>query len=459
MGEIYLPESVANREISMRYPNHHRGLLAASASGLLLLATPALAQITRVSVGAAGVEANADSYDAALSDNGQVIAFRSTASNLTVLDDSIWPDIFVRDLGSATTEMVSNRVSPESRRYSLYPTISDNGQIVVMNTDFGYSAIVVHDRSSGTSTIELPPYDGPSVYGRLEPSLSGNGQFIAFYSIGSLQDTNPPEARPTVGDTNIAHDAYVFDRVSMPIVPIESVSRDSAGVQGTGDSFSPTLTDDGRYVAFYSYVPTLVPGDTNEHEDIFVKDRQSGGIVMASVAGDGSIGNGDSYKPVIAGAGRYVAFRSQASNLVAGDTNRHWDIFVRDMTLGATTRVSVSSSGAQSNHDSFEADISDDGRYVVFRSNASNLVADDTNQRFDIFVHDRQTGQTMRVSKAATEESNGHSYNPAISGDGQWIVFESDATNLIAGDSNVARDIFRVPNPLAAGGPVNNGGH
>ncbi len=443
----------------MRHRHQHRGLLAASASGLLLLATPALAQITRISIGAAGVEANADSYDAAVSDNGQVIAFRSTANNLTAVDDSIWPDIFVRDLGSATTEMVSNRVAPATRRYSLYPTISDDGQIVVMNTDFGYSSIVVHDRISGTSTLELPPSDGPSTYARLEPALSGNGRYIAFYSPGSMQDTNPPEAQPIAGDTNFAHDTFIFDRVSVPIVPIEMMSRDSAGLQSRGDSFSPTLTDDGRYVAFYSYAPTLVPGDTNEHEDVFVKDRQTGSLVMASVSSDGTIGNGDSYKPVIAGAGRYVAFRSQATNLVVGDTNKHWDIFVRDMTLGSTTRVSVSSSGGQSNHDSFEADISDDGRYVVFRSNASNLVADDTNKRFDVFVHDRQSGQTMRVSKPAVGESNGHSYNPAISGDGNWIVFESDASNLIAGDTNAARDIFRAPNPLAAGGPTNPGGN
>src|SRR5690606_32922666 len=100
-------------------------------------------------------------------------------------------------------------------------------------------------------------------------------------------------------------------------------------------------SDDGRYVAFYSYANNLVPGDTNEHEDIFVKDRQTGVIIMASVASDGSIGNGDSYTPVISGNGLFVAFRSQASNLVAADSNKHWDIFVRDLTLGTTSRVSV----------------------------------------------------------------------------------------------------------------------
>ena len=442
----------------MRYHDHHRGLLAASTIGLFMLATPALAQITRISVGASGVEANADSYDAAVSDDGQVIAFRSTASNLVAGDNNKWPDIFVRDLGSATTEMASGHIV-QDRRYSQHPSISDDGQIVAMQTDiasrYGMSNVVVHDRGTGASTVLVPSPSQPN----LAPVVSGNGQFIAYHSVGTQENIEPPEARPIYDDRNGALDAFVFDRLANPVVPVERVSRDAAGAEGVGDSLAVTLSDDGRYAAFYSYANNLVPGDTNEHEDIFVKDRQTAGIVMASVTSDGTIGNDDSYKPVIAGAGRYVVFRSQASNLVAGDSNKRWDIFVHDLTLGATTRVSVSSSGAQANHDSFEADISDDGRYVVFRSNATNLVADDANKRFDVFVHDRQSAQTVRVSKPASGESNGHSYNPAISGDGQWIVFESNATNLVSSDTNTARDIFRIANPLAAGGPVLNGGN
>ena len=437
----------------MRNRNHHRGLLAASVIGLLLLATPALAQITRISVDTAGVESNASSYDAALSDNGQVIAFRSTASNLVAGDTNKWPDIFVRDLVTATTEMASRDIGA-GRFYTQRPTISDDGQIVVMQTYSTISKIAILDRAGGVTTQATSPSEGLQ-----EARVSGDGRFIAFFAYGTLQDFIPAAARPADDQVFRTIDSFVFDRVASPAVPTERISRDALGAEATGDSLSPTLSDDGRYVAFYSYAANLVAGDTNDREDIFVKDRQTAGIVMASVASDGTIGNGDSYKPVIAGAGRYVTFRSQATNLVAGDTNRHWDIFVRDMTLGATTRVSASSSGGQANHDSFEADISDDGRYVVFRSNASNLVADDTNKRFDIFVHDRQTSQTLRVSKPATGESNGHSYKPAISGDGNWIVFESDATNLIEGDTNKARDIFRVPNPLAAGGPTNQGGN
>ena len=418
----------------------------------------ASAQIERVSIGAGGVEANAHSYDAAISANGQVIAFRSTASNLVVVDDNNWPDIFVRDLDGATTEMVSGHIT-QDRRYSQHPSISADGQIVVMQTDiasrYGMSQIVVHDRDTGASAVLVPSPSRPS----LAPSVSGNGQFVAYHSVGTQQDIQPPEARPINDDHNSTLDAFVFDRLASPVVPVERVSRDATGAEGVGDSLSVSLSDDGRYVAFYSYANNLVAGDANAHEDVFVKDRQTGGIVMASVASDGTLGNGDSYKPVLSGNGRFVVFRSQASNLVPNDTNKRWDIFVRDLTLNTTSRVSVSSSGAEANHDSLEADISDDGRFVVFRSNASNLVAGDTNQRFDIFVHDRDTGQTARVSTPTTGESDGHSYKPAISGDGAWIVFESDATNLVAGDSNTARDIFRVANPLASSNIASNEGH
>lgn len=406
----------------------------------LCLAGSASAQVERVSVGADGAQADADSYDAAVSADGQVIAFRSTASNLVVGDDNDWPDIFVRDLGSATTERVSDYVGLGDT-YSQHPSISGDGQIVVMSTPTYHDSagIIAHDRSDGTWTIVLPPPNQWAAISRQEPSISGNGQFIAFYS----------ESNALVDDDrNFTIDSFVVDRVTVPAFPVERVSLDAAGVEGVGDSFSPTLSNDGRYAAFYSYANNLVPGDTNEHEDIFVKDRQTGGIVMASVASDGTIGNGDSYKPVISGNGKFVVFRSQASNLVADDTNKRWDIFVRDLTLNTTSRVSVSSSGKQANHNSLEADISNDGRYVVFRSNASNLVAGDTNKRSDIFVHDRNSGRTERVSVAASGEADGHSFNPVISGDGAWIVFESVATNLVADDTNTARDIFRVANPL-----------
>ena len=178
----------------------------------------------------------------------------------------------------------------------------------------------------------------------------------------------------------------------------------------------------------------------------------AGPIERVSVSSAGDQGNDDSVEAMISGDGAFVAFRSLASNLVAGDGNGRWDIFVHQRATGITTRVSVSSAGVEANHDSFSPSISDDGRFVAFRSNASNLVAGDGNARQDIFVHDRMSGTTVRVSMPdGGGEADGHSDLPAISGDGQWIVFESDATNLVPADTNRSRDIFRVANPLNGG--------
>jgi Tol biopolymer transport system component len=174
-----------------------------------------------------------------------------------------------------------------------------------------------------------------------------------------------------------------------------------------------------------------------------------------SITPAGFAGNGGSFNPAVSADAMVVAFRSEASDLIAGDDNGRWDIFVRDRAAATTTRISVASDGTQADHHSSEASISDDGRFVAFRSLATNLVPGDTNGRADIFVHDRATGQTVRVSQPAVGESDGNSAAPAISGNGAWIVFESDATNLVAGDTNAARDIFRAANPMAAG---NRGG-
>lgn len=427
---------------------------------------PASAQIERVSVGAAGEQAEGNSSQAAVSDDGQVVVFRSTATNIATKVNYSgstfgYPNIFIRDLTAGTLEQASGTVQvseADTRTYSVqsnwYPSVSDDGQIVLMQSKLNYSISVptLYDRSTGIA-IQLLIGTNATYYGaggRLEPVISGNGQFLALYSITPMLASYPPGSEPVDDDRNNSLDVFVWDRLANPVIPMERVSRDASGAEGRADSLSPSLSDNGRYVAFYSYADNLVPSDNNGVEDVFVKDRQTGGIVMASVANDGTPGNGPSYKPIMSGNGGFVVYRSKASNLVANDTNKHWDIFVHDLTLGTTERVSVASSGTEANHDSLEADISDDGRFVVFRSNASNLVPADTNQRFDIFVHDRQTGQTERVSLPPSGEADNNSYSPVISGDGNWIVFESDATNLVADDTNKSRDIFRVPNPLSS---------
>jgi Tol biopolymer transport system component len=223
---------------------------------------------------------------------------------------------------------------------------------------------------------------------------------------------------------------------------IMRISVSSSEAQANGGSVWADVSADGRYIVFQSGASNLVAGNTND--DIFLRDQQLGETSRISVSSGGVQANGGAYYPSISGDGRYVAFQSEATNLVAGDTNGFIDIFLRDRQTGTTTRVSVGPAGVQANDnsDSYTA-ISADGRFVAFSSDATNLVSGDTNGFADTFVYDRQTGVTERVSIDSNEaEANDRSFDPAISADGRFVVFSSGATNLVAGDTNGKWDIF-----------------
>ncbi len=226
---------------------------------------------------------------------------------------------------------------------------------------------------------------------------------------------------------------------------IQRVSIASGGVEADGRSIRPVISGDGRFVAFVSNASNLVSGDTNGADDIFVHDRLSGQTTRVSVDSSGLEANGASTSPAISSNGQLIAFASDASNLVSGDTNGMTDIFVHDRLSGQTTRVSVDSSGAQANDNSsdWKVAISGDGRYVAFSSDATNLVSADTNGVADVFVHDRISGQTIRVSVDSSGlEANGSSSSPSLSGDGRCVAFLSSATNLVGGDTNGKQDAF-----------------
>ena len=240
---------------------------------------------------------------------------------------------------------------------------------------------------------------------------------------------------------------YVRDRVTGKTTRVNGVSNN------VFESFDTSaISADGRYIVFSSLVNNLVPGDTNEAMDIFVRDRVTGTTSLVSVSSKGVQGNDYSFKPAVSADGRYVAFRSWADNLVADDTNGTTDVFVRDRMTGKTTRVNVSSTGLQGNgndEDDYFNDfrshiaISADGRYVAFSTNASNLVTGDTNGIEDVFVRDRMTGKTTLVSVSSTGVQGVSSgYFPEINADGRYVVFESDADNLVPRDTNGDPDVF-----------------
>jgi len=221
-------------------------------------------------------------------------------------------------------------------------------------------------------------------------------------------------------------------------------STSGSGQQAAGESGSPSVSGDGAKVAFQSAAANLVEADTNGAVDIFVRAEADKTTVRVSVGAGGAQADGASTRPAISTDGRYVAFVSAATNLVAGDTNGAADVFVRDTQAGTTTRVSVGAGGAQADGASSRPAISSDGRYVAFVSDATNLVASDTNGRADAFVRDTQAGTTTRVSLGAGgAQADGETRDgPAISGDGRYVAFVSEATNLVAGDTNGNADAF-----------------
>jgi Tol biopolymer transport system component len=220
------------------------------------------------------------------------------------------------------------------------------------------------------------------------------------------------------------------------------VSVDSAGRPASRPSSRPSISADGRFVAFESAAPNLVPNDTNGLSDVFVHDRETCNTIRASINWRRVSARGASGWPAISGDGRFVAFVSDADTFVYGDSNRVDDVFVFDRESRRTTRASVGWDGREAKGPSFKPAISHDGRFVAFASDADNLVRFDRGQR-DVFVHDRQAGETRMVSvDSLGEHGNLQSGGPSISADGRWIAFHSSATNLAADDVNRVDDVF-----------------
>jgi Tol biopolymer transport system component len=218
--------------------------------------------------------------------------------------------------------------------------------------------------------------------------------------------------------------------------PTRRVSNAARGSQANGASGYPSISADGRCIAFASVASNLVAGDENELGDVFVADVAGSALVCASVAPNGRPATGESHAPSISGDGLRVVFVSDAADLVDGDQNHAADVFLRDLRARTTTRVSVSAAGAEADGASYAPRISTDGRWVAFASQASNLVPRDTNGQPDVFLRDLQGGTLERISFAAGGgDADGASEGPALSSDGRYVAFASTALNLVPGEN------------------------
>jgi len=304
--------------------------------------------------------------------------------------------------------------------------------ITLFPTSLAVAALLLSPAAAQSTTrVNVDSAGAQANQNSVGASISGDGRFIAFESEAS---------NLVAGDTNGLRDVFVHDRQTGQTI---RVSVDSSGAQSDGDSRSPSMSADGRSVAFDSEAANLVSGDTQGVRDVFVHELNTRITSRVSVSTMGAEGDSESLLPSISGNGRYVAFESSATNLVQGDTLGHRDVFVHDRATGRTDRISVDSLGQEANGPSSLPSISADGRFTAFSSAAGNLVAGDANGLDDVFVHDQNTRQTGRVSvDSAGRESDGASTECCLSADGRYAAFESAATNLIAGDTNAATDVF-----------------
>jgi Tol biopolymer transport system component len=425
-------------------------------------ATPAVT--VRVSTAATRPDANGDSRLEAprpwggedftqqnVSADGRYVVFESDASDLVAGDANGVTDVFVRDAQTGALALAS--LDPSGAAFpepSVNAAISADGRYVAFESGLGFSRFIYRrDLVSGTTERVTPGATTPTP-GRpcFNPSLSADGRFIAFES--SATDLIPAGAP---GETsNTFFDIYRRDMNDPD--PATRYRRVNMEVPGGGEpsvnSFNPSISGDGRYVAFNTYANLL--GESGFSADVYVRDVEDTTTFQTwriTLNTSGAEPDDWSFNPVLSLDGNVVAFESDATDLVPGDTNNRRDVFVRARTGGPITRVSVNSGGGQATSlgsvGSRWASLSADGRFVSFHSDAFNLVTGDANQALDVFVRDTTAGRTVRASVRTFggETLTGQdSAFGSLSSDGRFIAFTSFAGNLVDDDLNGFNDVF-----------------
>ncbi len=379
--------------------------------------------VPSASLNTVGLVSNSDftSIYPSVSSDGAYIAFQSTDNMFVAGDTNNAYDIFVFERQTCAVTRVSVAADgTEANGDSTYSSISGNGRYVSFLSDAtnlvsgdtnGRPDIFVKDRQTGAITrIQINEPIGDIISS--VPSMSSDGRYVAY-------ERYRPES------------SSYFSGIALYDLQT-NVQKDIA------NGVAPSISSNGLYIAFTS-LEAITADDTNNQWDNYLYSSQTNTIERVSVSAQFLTNDGASGGASVSSFGRYVAFESRATNLVSGDTNNFSDIFLRDRQTGQTTRISVSSSGQQGNGNSSSPRISNDGRYIIFTSDANNLVSGDTNFT-DIFVRDTQRGVTYRIPGSGV--GNGSSDHPAISGDGNYVVFFSNASDLVSGDANMARDVF-----------------
>lgn len=410
----------------------------------------------RISVGLNDRESNHSSfsdYSFTMSEDGRIATFYSYASNLSPEDTDTTKDVYVYDLDSDTTELISKSTGGvKGNSHSMYPSVSPDGRYIVFessannlvsNDTNGKSDIFIHDRQTGGTTLISVTSDGLQANDHsLTASVSSDGERVVFDSAAT---------NLVPGDGNGRSDVFVRDIDSGTT---ERISVSASGNEGNAASFWSHISADGGHVAYISYATNLVAGDTGGAH-VFVRDLTTGTTVRASVASDGTEANSSSDEPMLSGDGRYVVFESWASNLTGGASGSNAGLFVRDLKDSVTEAIPLSKVDGGS-AGGYEPSISVGGRYVAFET-PDPLASGDNNNRSDVYVYDRQTLSTTRSSVGTQgQDTNQSSWYPFISGDGTRVQYGSPASNLVCGDDAYQDDMFvsatGVPEPDSSDG-------
>jgi archaellum component FlaF (FlaF/FlaG flagellin family) len=394
---------------------------------------------TSIAISPRGCEAEGAAIWTSISADGRFVAFYSLNTYLVPGDTNDFYNIFVHDQLSGVTKCITNSYEGEqSNGRSLYPTISADGRFVAFI-------------SVATNLVpEEPSHHPDNLFAKTVRTIkdifngrrmySDNWVLYVYDQVTGITDLIAETTYASLHSSLSTDGRFLAYGTGSGIHVLDRIRGVSEHVLKSFASFTPSISADGRFVAFSSLDSNLVTGDTNIVSDVFVYDRVSDIVKRISISSSGIEGNDESRYPAISADGRYVAFSSAASNLVPGDTNGFLDIFVHDRVTSKTERVSVSSKGRQGNNEALWPDkisISADGRFVAFASHASNLVPGDTNSVLDIFVHDRLIGATERVSISSEgQQSNGSSITPSISANGRFVASQSGIMNLTPWDSS-----------------------
>ncbi len=403
--------------------------------------TPTVSPPERLSVTSSGGQANQDSYTPAVSANGQIVAFASSADNLVANDTNGAPDIFVHDRITGITSRVSVRSNgAQASGPSFAPAISDDGRIVVFYSlagnlvdgdTNGKTDVFAHDRQTGQTSLMSVVIGGTANGDSRDPDISNDGRYVVF----SSSATNL-----VGGDTNQKDDIFRWDRVALLM---ERISVDSNEAQASNHSRTPAVSGDGQRVVFASDAGNLVPGDGNNAPDIFLRDVTAGTTSRVSLTDGGGEANGDNWDPDISRSGQHIVFVSLANNMVPNDNNGYADVFLRNTDTARTRLISIATNNTQANDWCEEPAVSGDGRYVTFQSYATNLIPGTSADVRKVFIRDRNNDTLLLASlNGSGVPGDGSSKEPALAADGRHIVYSSKAANLVPDDTNDKRDIF-----------------